>query len=559
MMIQNDEENLYILLDVTGDTTNDKPLQSSPWGDYYWVSFDIDKDRNISPGVDTNYAPLFVPGLKVTLPFLYPLPNKDLLLPIVDVSKIIFNRPIPEPPPVIIMPFPGLPTKQIKNPVDIFAPSARLMDLISPVDRVTLPALNLNDTTRLAVQNYVGTCAWTGMQDCDSRGATGFGASLNSAVPHRQFEFAFKLSELKADPSTWTANQESRTVRMGTRINSQTPNFLDEVPASFCNDFTNLTTLLLATRPVGGTGLGLGRWFRGVGLIPRQKISQVTGLATTDPGYYLPAQDAPFGGTLQIFGNWAFLRSQGALKYRVIHRHNSGAGWSDWSAIMQAFGNYHLDPDGELRYRTITPASGGWVNVPALGDDDNWYLRDIISEWTTGADGMEELKVEITTWSPVLGYVVSSPGDPDNSLLMRIVNTPPSAHLTVRRGGVAVGPCDVITLGAAPDGFTLDTYVSDVSGNLMSYVTFVSGPLGESGAGCTPPVVAGGSDSYNFHAGTGSWSGPGLVTLPSSGVWRPSCGGCYQFHVYASSRTTNGYTHFLAVHPEPVPVKVIMP
>jgi uncharacterized repeat protein (TIGR01451 family) len=52
----NDGEYLYVLMDVVGDTQFDAPLPADPWGDYFWLTFDVDRDGKISPEIDVNYA-----------------------------------------------------------------------------------------------------------------------------------------------------------------------------------------------------------------------------------------------------------------------------------------------------------------------------------------------------------------------------------------------------------------------------------------------------------------------------------------------------------------------
>ncbi len=52
----NDGAYFYVLVDVTGDTVNDPPLSAPPWGDYAFVSFDVNGDMAITPNVDTNYT-----------------------------------------------------------------------------------------------------------------------------------------------------------------------------------------------------------------------------------------------------------------------------------------------------------------------------------------------------------------------------------------------------------------------------------------------------------------------------------------------------------------------
>ncbi|HTP81613.1 MAG TPA: hypothetical protein VMQ11_01640 [Alphaproteobacteria bacterium] len=52
ILVQNDGQSLYVGLDVVKDTGNDPGT-----GDYFWLSFDVDKNKAITPNVDVNYAP----------------------------------------------------------------------------------------------------------------------------------------------------------------------------------------------------------------------------------------------------------------------------------------------------------------------------------------------------------------------------------------------------------------------------------------------------------------------------------------------------------------------
>src|SRR5947208_2752942 len=47
--VLNDNLRLYVLLDVTGDTGNDA-------GDYFWLTFDVNRDSAITANVDKNYG-----------------------------------------------------------------------------------------------------------------------------------------------------------------------------------------------------------------------------------------------------------------------------------------------------------------------------------------------------------------------------------------------------------------------------------------------------------------------------------------------------------------------
>jgi uncharacterized repeat protein (TIGR01451 family) len=50
----NDEQYLYVLMDVVGDTQFDPPLPQEPWGDYFMLTFDVNRDEMIDRE-DVNY------------------------------------------------------------------------------------------------------------------------------------------------------------------------------------------------------------------------------------------------------------------------------------------------------------------------------------------------------------------------------------------------------------------------------------------------------------------------------------------------------------------------
>lgn len=56
LLAQNDAVNLYVLIDLTGDTGNDPPLTTSPWGDYFNLAFDVNIDGEMTEGVDVLYG-----------------------------------------------------------------------------------------------------------------------------------------------------------------------------------------------------------------------------------------------------------------------------------------------------------------------------------------------------------------------------------------------------------------------------------------------------------------------------------------------------------------------
>jgi len=150
MLVQNDASNLYLLVDLTGDTHEDA-------ADSFMLSFDVNTDRGITPNVDVNYS--------------------------------------------------------------------------------TFPSGHT-----LGIQHYLGPDSWTSLGDTYSELGAGFGASINSASPHRIWEFAISMPEIEAVPNG--------LVRLGLRTYSQTPSFMDDQPDNFYNDFSDLIGIALATAEV---------------------------------------------------------------------------------------------------------------------------------------------------------------------------------------------------------------------------------------------------------------------------------------------------------------------
>ena len=56
LFARNDDRNLYLMVDVTGDGINDAPKPRSPWGDFVSLTFDIDRNGKITSNTDLQYA-----------------------------------------------------------------------------------------------------------------------------------------------------------------------------------------------------------------------------------------------------------------------------------------------------------------------------------------------------------------------------------------------------------------------------------------------------------------------------------------------------------------------
>jgi non-specific serine/threonine protein kinase/serine/threonine-protein kinase len=87
------------------------------------------------------------------------------------------------------------------------------------------------------LQYYLGPNVWTRLLPTISKLGVGFGPSPSHQQPHRIWEFAISLSEIKADIND--------VVRAGLKTHSHTPFFEDDIPPSFENDFSNLIRIWL--------------------------------------------------------------------------------------------------------------------------------------------------------------------------------------------------------------------------------------------------------------------------------------------------------------------------
>jgi len=56
LLVMNDANFLYILIDLNGDTFADPPKQTTPWGDFVSLTFDVNRDEAITPNIDLSYG-----------------------------------------------------------------------------------------------------------------------------------------------------------------------------------------------------------------------------------------------------------------------------------------------------------------------------------------------------------------------------------------------------------------------------------------------------------------------------------------------------------------------
>ncbi len=447
LRIQNNLTHLFLLIDVTGDTGNDPLQASSPWGDYFWLVWDVNGDRNVTPDVDLLYGT-----------------------------------------------YPG--------------------------------------TDEIGQCRFVEPGAVTGLNPSEAALARGFGPSPDSATPHRFWEVSIPLVEIGAEARRWAANPlDAHPLRLGLRVNSRTPAISDYVPQNVLQDFSRFIRILLALGP-DVTELG-GPVFATVGVIPSTEIHD--GYATTDPSYTLYVVDAPFGGSLNVFGHFDGLRGLGAKYYQALARK---VGVGDYAPLRLSWSNYRWESD-RFVLRQIAPDAQDRYEIPPASEI--WSLRDILVRWPTETlpDGLWEMKLALFDASK---NPLPEPS-PGNHLALMLDNTPPRVEIEeVTHGASVIGECAIVSLGPAPDGLSFRFTAKDYSGHLAAYSLVAH--YGDNRTDPRGPIAV---DNYASHVSPSRrWTGvTSEIAPPAPSLWRAPVSCAYQFRLTAYNRTTDGYTRYI--------------
>jgi hypothetical protein len=243
------------------------------------------------------------------------------------------------------------------------------------------------------------------------------------------------------------------------------------------------------------------------------------------PGYSYKVTDAPFGGALNVFGNWADLHALGARRYSVL----SAAGSTPPAPLLETWTNF-LRTGSTWSPRAVGPDAAGRYPVPAPAE--TWYLPNLLVTWRTSgvADGTYTLSLELFDET---GAPVAAPAD--NSLTLRVINAPPEADLEeIRYAGVPVAACSLVWSGPTPSDFTFVITAAHGLGALGAW------SLGAVYGDNLSEAIAG--DGYAGHVdgdGENRWNGVTSTLLPTT--WRAPIQCAYALTVTAWSRSQTGY------------------
>ena len=277
--------------------------------------------------------------------------------------------------------------------------------------------------------------------------------------------------------------------------------------------------------------------FLGVGNVPSTAIAS-DGYATTPPGYFVHFKDSPFGGTLNIFGNFTAFRAAGASQYRV----NVSKDGASPTAVTQTWTMARFNTaTGLYESATIAPISGtDRYLIPSEypGNPERWYPAFLMMRWPTGPNGLYAFTVELfdASGSPL------PPIASGNLLTLKVDNDAPDVDLVAiyqHLAAAPVGACAIVTTGTTLFDVRLRAY--DVNGHMLSYSSSVVW-----GHNLSATVIP--TESYepgHVNAdGFRLWRGVSNLRGPAAG-WNATCNCAHTFYVNAWKRTIDGYGYII--------------
>jgi len=291
-----------------------------------------------------------------------------------------------------------------------------------------------------------------------------------------------------------------------------------------------------------------GPVFMAVGHVPSSAIT-TEGYADTVnlmPGYFYQVEHCPFGGKVNIFGNFTnFLASvPGAVYYAVIKTKGATSTplshtWvvSRWDSTVNKYKPF-----------TMAPALDGYkYEIPVESDGkyhaDLWWYPFWIMRWPSGENGAHSFQIKLfDSTGSELPLPAAFAGL--NNLPLMVDNTLPLANIDEIRqknplnATTLIEPCDIVVNPKNEFFFKLTAY--DNNGHLLRYRLTALWGNNKS------ELIS--HDSYAAHPGVPpgySWLGIFKEKVLESSPWSASCNCAYTFYLHVVKRTINGYNYIL--------------
>ncbi len=284
--------------------------------------------------------------------------------------------------------------------------------------------------------------------------------------------------------------------------------------------------------------------FLGVGHVPWSDIDATSGYATTAAGYFKQFQDSPFGGTLNIFGNFDNFSAQGgATHYAVEWTHGAVT-----TTLKRSWSSYEWNPSiSRYELKSVAPIAPGsdLYAIPVL--PSRWYPPFLMMRWPSSGNGLHHFRIKLYRPGGT-GYVEILPGPSsgdlsasfvaNNYLTLRVDNTPPIVDLKqivqLSSPPDAVGVCSIIDTG--PNSFQFEVTARDPNGHMLSYSLRALWGKNK-------------SESVFQESQPFPWNGVLNHSVPpippATGGWASKCGCAHTFYLRGWKRTINGYNYIL--------------
>jgi len=282
--------------------------------------------------------------------------------------------------------------------------------------------------------------------------------------------------------------------------------------------------------------------FLGVGFVPFSDIHD--GYATTSTPR-IHAKDAPFGGTIDFFGNLnRFKSAYSATHYRVVLDGTPlTATWSTerFNASTCRFDAVGIAPVAALSASTTNTLYEIPPEYPTA--PERWYPPFLMMRWTSSTNGLHTFAIELYVKDPTTGAFTlvpfSAADELANSLTLMIDNDLPQVDLVQVYQAVGTPPkkiatCEIVSSGVPQFRIGINAY--DPHGHLLSYSAWVNW-----GHNRSATVIN--ADNYEpaHVVPSRMWYGPPLGFIGPTPPWTATCNCAHIFYVGAWKRTINGY------------------
>ena len=291
------------------------------------------------------------------------------------------------------------------------------------------------------------------------------------------------------------------------------------------------------------------RIFMRIGDIPVKDIS-VDGYAT-----FAQFVDSPFGGTLDLYGNFTKLlnlkaQNRKAAKYkifvsRVLPGGKTGPPIPVLTSWTNTFWNPNAKPVPHYELKIVAPDPEGFYSIPPEYSSPKtileWGNPFLMLRWPTsdiGDNGRYKLEIQVFTQNGKFSFPLPNPSVQD--LIVEIDNTPPVADLTSIRAHdtrEVIGPCAIVSPPTS-NSFDFELTAFDANGHLRGYS--LSAVWGRNRSGTIL------SESYSNNPPSHRWDGFKNQFRPATDGWKATCNCAHTFTLDVWKRTINGYKYILS-------------